>query len=62
MPPSQPPPPTAARAPAAPVPPAAVPAAGGPPALRASAPRIPRTEPLGQVLVRMGLLTEQDLG
>jgi len=70
-------PPAAARPPAAPVrravapmpagrpvaaaPPAQAPVVAGPPALRASAPRLPRTEPLGQVLVGMGLLTEQEL-
>ncbi len=33
----------------------------GPPAVRRAPQRLPRTEPLGQVLVRMGLLTQADL-
>src|SRR5690606_7861584 len=48
--------PPARRPPAGP-PPAPV---AGPPALRGG-PRIPRGEPLGQVLVRMGALSQRDL-
>jgi type IV pilus assembly protein PilB len=41
--------------------PAPAPALAGPPALRGGGPRIPRGEPLGQVLVRMGIITPEDL-
>ncbi len=62
-------PPAAPRRPAAGPPPGAPPAApprqpapvAGPPALRGAAPRIPRGEPLGQVLVRMGVISPADL-
>jgi type IV pilus assembly protein PilB len=37
------------------------PAAAGPPAVRSPGPRIPRGEPLGQVLVRMGAITVEEL-